>query len=128
MNCGKQNLPCLMCASDSRMISIGKLRTKACIHLTHKFVKMTVGCEVYHTHIKYTKYTCIKNYYSLKYYKYFKYRIMVQIYTQRNLFGEELNTLEVMQSMQLISITKTIIVFIIATRFKLFESSSGEKI
>jgi hypothetical protein len=46
MNCGKQNLPCLMCDLDSRMISIGKLRTKAFIPLTHKFVKMTVGCEV----------------------------------------------------------------------------------
>jgi len=34
---------------------------------------------VYHKHIKYTKYTRIKNYYSPKYYEHFKYRIIVQI-------------------------------------------------
>jgi len=39
-----------------------------------------------------------------------------------------LSTLEVMQSMQLIFIMKTILIFIIATRFKLFESSSGMKV
>jgi hypothetical protein len=62
MNGGKQNLQCLKCDSDSRMICVGKLTAKACIPWTHKFVKMTVGCEVYHKHIKYTKYRCINNY------------------------------------------------------------------
>jgi len=42
---------------------------------------MTVGCEVYHKRIKYTKYTRKKYYYSPRYYKHFKYRILVQIYT-----------------------------------------------
>jgi len=40
-----------MCDSDSRMNCAGKLRSKACIPWTHIFVKMTVGCEVYHKHI-----------------------------------------------------------------------------
>lgn len=43
---------------------------------------MIVGCEVYHKHIKYVKYTCIKNYYSAKYNKHFIHSIMDQLYTQ----------------------------------------------
>ena len=59
MNSGKQNLPSVMYDSDSRMNCAANLGAKACIPWTHKFVKMTVGCEVYHKHIRYTKYTCI---------------------------------------------------------------------